>query len=255
MRGCAVDRAEHTLFRVDRAWKRRMKLQDVKRTFDDADRYLKRNSSILVRMRLINEMVKDLVFRRYIELGCGDGSIALSLLKEDKKLVLVDLSEVMIDKAREKTAPALVKNVTYTVGDIYSFQSEEQFDLVICVGVLAHVPSVEQLITKIGSLLKYDGYLVLQFTESNSLFGWFNYQFMKTSYGGYEVNKTSQNYLGPLLANQKLRVLEKRTYSDSSMGLGKLNTELAYGFKLMTSRLNLPTVFSEVIMLLKQTTQ
>ena len=232
-----------------------MKVQDVKSTFDDADRYLKRNSSILVRMRLINELAKDLKFERYIELGCGDGSIALSLLKEDKTLVLVDLSEVMIDKAREKTAPALVKNVTYTVGDIYSFQSEEKFDLVICVGVLAHVPSIEQLIVKIRSLLKHDGYLVLQFTESNSLFGWFNYQFMKTSHGGYEVNKTSQRYLGPLLEKQQLRVLDKKTYSDSGMGLGKLNTELAYGFKLLTSRLNLPRVFSEVIMLLKQTTR
>lgn len=230
-----------------------MKIHDVKNAFDDADRYLMGNSSLLTRVHLITEMTKDLVFGKYIELGCGDGSIAFSLLKEDKKLVLVDLSSVMMDKAREKTPPALANNVTYSVSDIYSFQSEQQFDLVICVGVLAHVPSIEQLITRIGSLLKHDGYVVLQFTESNSVWGWFDYRFMSIGHGGYELNKTSQNFLDPLLANQNLTVLDKRTYSDSSMGLGRINTKLAYRFKVLTARLNLPGVFSEVVMLLQKT--
>ena len=232
-----------------------VKLQEVKRAFDNADRYLKGNSSILVRVRLINEMVKDLKFGRYLELGCGDGSIALSLLNENKKLVLVDLSDVMIDKAKKRTPPALVKNVTYTVSDIYSFQSEEKFDLVICVGVLAHVPSIERLIIKIGSLLKDDGHLVLQYTEGNSLFGWINYKFMRRSRGGYEVNETSQSYLEPLLKEQNLKLLDKKIYSDSGFGLGKLNTDLAYVFKVLTSKLDLACVFSEVIMLLERARQ
>jgi 2-polyprenyl-3-methyl-5-hydroxy-6-metoxy-1,4-benzoquinol methylase len=229
-----------------------MRVQEVKAAFDNADKYLRGNSAISVRVSLISDMIKDLSYSDYVELGCGDGTIALSLLDENKKLVLVDISNEMIRRAKEKTPPDLVNNVEYIVCDIYSYKPNVEFDLVICVGVLAHVPSIEELITRIGSLLKKDGYLILQFTEANSLFGWFIYKFMKKAYGSYEVNKTSYSYLKPLLENGNLKLLRKKIYSDSSIGLSLLSFKIAYKFKLFTSRVNLSQLFSEVILLLKR---
>ena len=229
-----------------------MKLEEVKSAFDDADKYLRNNTSIPVRIKLISKMLNEIHFRDYIELGCGDGSIALSLLDEKRRAVLIDFSREMIERAKEKTPPELIKNVKYEVGNIFTYETEDKFDLLLCIGVLAHVPSIEKLFVKIDSLLSTKGYLVLQFTEARSLFGWIIYKFMRKSGSGYSVNKTSILILHKLLSFYNYELLEKQVYSDSGMGLGLYSLELAEKFKLWTSRINMPGIFSEVILLLRR---
>src|SRR5579872_5370595 len=148
-----------------------MEPQQVKATFSQVDNYLCRNTSISVRIALIKEMVKGLVFHKYAELGCGDGSIALSLLDGQKQLVLVDFSPQMIERAQKNSPRHLNDRIEYVVEEILAYQTVEKFDLILCVGVLAHVPSIEQLISKLSSLLTDRGYLIVQFTESHSLCG------------------------------------------------------------------------------------
>jgi SAM-dependent methyltransferase len=227
-----------------------MTVQQVRAVFDSPDWYLRGNTTLLVRMVLINEMLKGLSFFRYAELGCGDGSIALSLLDRDKSVVLVDVSEQMIEKARVNGAQSIGNrsNIEYVVKDIDSYQPDEKFDLILCVGVFAHVPSIEGLVAKLASMVKERGYLLIQFTERRSLAGWFMGTFMNNTQG-YEMNQLSEKGLVPLIERHDFVLRDKRTYSDSGFGLGKLNRRLAYTFKLLSARLNAGLVFSERILL------
>lgn len=229
-----------------------MRVQEVRATFNQTEKYLDRNTSILVRVNLIKNMSKSFLYKNIIEIGCGDGSIGLSILDENKELTLLDISENMIVRAKEKTPSSLCRKVEYIVQDIYTYQPRKKYDLVICVGVLAHVPSIEDLLIKIGSILSESGHLILQFTESQSLFGWFNYKFMNKTYGGYKVNKTCYRDLAPLLSKLNLIVITKKVYSGSTFLLSHINPSIGYKFKLLTSSLLLPRIFSEVIILLER---
>jgi len=229
-----------------------MKVEEVKAKFDQKEKYLEGNTSILVRVNLINEMVRGISFINYLEVGCGDASIALSMLDDRKKLTLVDISDNMLADAKNKTPPALVKQVKYINHDICSYEFKEKYDLVICVGLLAHIPSIDDLISKIGSITNINGFLVLQYTERKSFFGWFNLRFMNKSDDCYEVNTISYSDLKHRLERAGFKSVSKRVYSDSNMGLRNLSFKLAYKFKLATSKLPHNFLFSEVILLLKK---
>src|ERR1700732_4786193 len=104
-----------------------MEAQEVLTGFDNVENYLRGNTSIQVRATLISEMVKGLPFRRYAEVGCGDGSIGLSLLDQGRELVLVDFSKRMIERARRNTPQSLLESIEYVVADIHSYQCDEKF--------------------------------------------------------------------------------------------------------------------------------
>jgi len=229
-----------------------MKVEEVRDSFNKTERYLNCNTSILVRVNLIKNMTKCISYDNIIEIGCGDGSIGLSILEDHKELTLLDISENMIGRAKENTPSRLTRKVEYIVGDIFEYRLGKKYDLVICVGVLSHVPSIERLLKIIESILSESGYVILQFTESHSLFGWFNYKFMNKTDGGYKVNKTCYGELSPLLLKLNLKLIDKEVYSDSGLLLSRLNPSIAYKFKLFTSKLQLPSIFSEVIILLER---
>lgn len=225
----------------------------VKATFDRTERYLSDNSTIPVRARLVKELTRSLSFDRYIDIGCGDGSIGLGLLEGSRELTLLDLSGSMIALARTNTPSAAADRVTYVVGDVNNFVPEQPFDLLICMGVIAHVRSTRELLTTIGSFLDAHGYLVIQFTESRSFFGRLIGRFANKAIGGYEMTQTSYDDLVQVLANLGFTPLERVSYSDSSFGLGRLSHRGAVSFKMFTSWLRMPYVFSESIVLFKRT--
>ena len=227
-----------------------MQVQAVKAYFGSVTNYLDRNTSIAVRVTLINEMLKHISFTSYAELGCGDGAIALSLLNVNRALVLVDFSHQMMAKAKENTPLPLRDNVEYMIGDIAALDPRLKFDLIICVGVAAHVQSVEQLLSKLSALVSDEGHLVFQFTDSRSLLGWLMSKLPHQH--GYQLTKTSHASLLPSFERGNFRVVKSLTYSDSAFGCSKLSVQLAYRLKLFTARLNIPSLFSEKLLLLRR---
>ena len=159
----------------------------------------------------------------------------------------------MIALARTNTPSAAADRVTYVVGDVNHFVPERPFDLLICMGVVAHVRSIPELLTTIGSFLGENGYLIIQFTESRSLFGKLIGRFASKAIGGYEMGQTSYDDLVSVLANLGFTPLKRVSYSDSSFGLRRLSRQGAVWFKLFTARLHMPYVFSESIVLFRRT--
>jgi ubiquinone/menaquinone biosynthesis C-methylase UbiE len=67
-----------------------------------------------------------------LEVACGTGRVALRLAKEGGELVGLDLSSIMLDVAREKSAG--LSNVRWVQGDMRSFDLGQTFGLVIIPG-------------------------------------------------------------------------------------------------------------------------
>ena len=91
-----------------------------------------------------------------LDAGCGAGRHAYFAAKYGaKKVVAFDLSEKAVLSARVNMAEFL--NSLVERGDIYYFTYPEQFDYVLSIGVLHHLPDPQAGFNRLVSLLKSGG--------------------------------------------------------------------------------------------------
>jgi 2-polyprenyl-3-methyl-5-hydroxy-6-metoxy-1,4-benzoquinol methylase len=144
------------------------KVEQVRLTFEQPDTYLKRwRCNIKIRAETVQEFTRDAQFDRILDIGCGDGSISLPLLTPQNRLTLLDLSSTMLSFARSRIRPLLLKNVEMINEDFMNVKSPRRsYDLILCLGVLAHVDSPSTLVAKMAELLTLDGSIIVETTDS-----------------------------------------------------------------------------------------
>jgi ubiquinone/menaquinone biosynthesis C-methylase UbiE len=157
------------------------KTDQVRSAFEKPETYLNRRAfEIRIRRETVQEMVKPPCDARILDIGCGDGSISLPFLAERIKLTLVDLSTNMLSIARSKTSPELAGNVETIDQDFTNVTlASSSFDLILCIGLLAHVVSPSALIEKMVPLLKPGGSIIIECTDSNHVLYFFESLFYK----------------------------------------------------------------------------
>ena len=96
---------------------------------------------------------------RILELGCGTADMwksNSSLINKCSELVLTDLSEGMLNTARNNVGNA--HNVTYRIVDIQDIPFDaNSFDMVIANMMLYHVPDLKKGLSEVKRVLKKDG--------------------------------------------------------------------------------------------------
>ena len=98
-----------------------------------------------------------------LEVGCGTGLLLQRAAARAASAVGVDLSEGMLDKARQR-------GLEVVQGDATSLPFEdERFDLVYSFKVLAHVQDIEAALREITRVTKPGGRMVLEFYNPWSL--------------------------------------------------------------------------------------
>jgi 2-polyprenyl-3-methyl-5-hydroxy-6-metoxy-1,4-benzoquinol methylase len=144
------------------------KIEQVKSLFEVPERYLDgRQFDIKVRVETVQEFTKNSEFDRVLDIGCGDGSISLPLIPRCKELTLLDISANMLDLVRNKIPFEHASKVELINRDIVSAAlAPESFDLVLCIGVLAHVDSPSSVIAEIARIAKPGASVILEFTDS-----------------------------------------------------------------------------------------
>jgi len=119
---------------------------------------------------------------RVLDVGCGNGRLALLLAQERPGTAYVGMDAVreLVEVARDQTDQLVSISVEFHVVDVARAGwgraiSGAPFDCVVALAVLHHIPSFDlrvQVLREIASLLAPDGYLILstwQFLDSARL--------------------------------------------------------------------------------------
>jgi ubiquinone/menaquinone biosynthesis C-methylase UbiE len=111
--------------------------------------------------RLIDLQAGD----RVLEIGCGTGEFSIELSKHCKEVIAVDISDGMLEFAREKAKSGHRKNIRFIKGGFLTFEpGDEPFDAVVTQLALHHLPDFWKLIAlkRINSMLKVSGRFYLR---------------------------------------------------------------------------------------------
>jgi ubiquinone/menaquinone biosynthesis C-methylase UbiE len=143
------------------------RVDSVKKLFEHGDWYLQKwRCAITIRAEAVREFVGTRDFQSVLDIGCGDGSISTQLLKPGMRLTLNDLSSTMLSSAASRMPQGFSDQIEYINEDFSrAMLSFQPFDLIICVGVLAHVDSPVATIQKINSLLTSGGTVIVECTD------------------------------------------------------------------------------------------
>lgn len=141
----------------------------VRRLFDQPGVYLRNSAHIEIRRRATRELVEPLLSAlprpEIVDVGCGDARCSLQFLAPSSHLTLVDLAPAMLSIAASRIPPGLEANTTLVENTLEAFSPPSAFDLVICLGVLAHVPDVRAAVRKLAELTRPGGAVLVQLTD------------------------------------------------------------------------------------------
>src|SRR5437763_1615310 len=131
-------------------------VDEIRQRFDaDVERFsnLETGQSATVDAPLAMELVADAAAattpraRPVLDVGCGAGNYTLKLLERLPNLdaTLIDLSQPMLDRARERISCASTGRITTVQADIREVElGSEAFDIVMAAAVLHHLRSSEE---------------------------------------------------------------------------------------------------------------
>lgn len=102
--------------------------------------------------------------KKILELGCGTGEYTLRLAKTNSKIISLDISRVLIERAKQKIKSP---NVNFIVADAENLPFKENtYDAVVGNAVLHHL-NLDNALPEIKRVLKSGGKIA--FTEPNML--------------------------------------------------------------------------------------
>ncbi len=145
------------------------KIDEVKSLFESPQPYLdRRRYNIKIRAETVQYFLRNRQFTHILDVGCGDGSASIPLLNPQRNLTLLDLSTNMLSIALSHVPSSLANNVQAVNQDFLAANLlPHSFDVIICLGLLAHVDSPKAVIEKIAHLLRPNGIVILQSTDSS----------------------------------------------------------------------------------------
>ena len=117
----------------------------------------------------VEKQIDLLSDKEILDFGGGTGLLALPLAKQAKSVILVDISEKMLEQARLKAEQQDIKNIQFLEQDLLANPLEQEFDLIVVCRVLHHMPDLNVALSLFHQHLKEDGQLLLaDFTKTEA---------------------------------------------------------------------------------------
>ena len=107
--------------------------------------------------------------KEILDFGGGTGLLSLPLAKQAKSVILVDISEKMLEQARLKAEQQDIKNIQFLEQDLLANPLEQEFELIVVCRVLHHMPDLDVALSLFHQHLKEDGQLLIaDFTKTEA---------------------------------------------------------------------------------------
>jgi len=96
-----------------------------------------------------------------LELGCGEGNLALDFARRKFRVTAIDLSLERINRARSKAAKSKLK-VKFQAGDLSTMRlPRNRYDCVVANGSLHHILDLDHILDEASKSLKQNGSLIV----------------------------------------------------------------------------------------------
>jgi len=96
-----------------------------------------------------------------LEFGCGTGLISKNLTHRFSSILMMDLSEGMIEQLKLKIKKNNIKNMKAWCGDLFEFHDNGKFDVIYTSMVFHHIEDLSKVIKKLCELLNKNGKLIV----------------------------------------------------------------------------------------------
>ena len=105
---------------------------------------------------------------RLLDCAAGSGEITCALLESGRfpHATIVDISPAMLQRAKELLTSQITNaELEFIKSDVFTFRpSDSNFDLILCLGLIAHVGRLDTLLAHLKSMLTPSGRIILQTT-------------------------------------------------------------------------------------------
>ncbi len=110
---------------------------------------------------------------RLLDCAAGTGEITCALLKSGRfsHATIVDISSAMLQSAKELLSSQITNTeLEFVHSDVFNFKPpDSRFDLVLCLGLIAHIGRLDVLLPHLKSMLAPGGRIILQTTLTDHL--------------------------------------------------------------------------------------
>ncbi len=124
----------------------------------------------------LRQTLNNIDFTTCLEVGCGTGKNTEWLAAKAKTVLAIDLSEEMLNKARNKMYKGNVDFLQLDINEAWNF-TNKQFDIGVFSLVLEHIKDLDNIFNKVSEKIKPGGYLYIselhpfkQYTGSKAKF-------------------------------------------------------------------------------------
>ena len=114
----------------------------------------------LIRQELEKQVV-DFSDKHILDFGGGTGLVSLPLATQSKSVMLVDISEKMLEQAHLKVKKQAINNVHLLRQDLLSTPLNQLFDIILVSRVLHHMSNIEEILNVFRNHLADDGQLFI----------------------------------------------------------------------------------------------
>jgi ubiquinone/menaquinone biosynthesis C-methylase UbiE len=157
---------------------------------------------------------------RLLDCAAGTGEITCALLKSGRfnHVTVVDVSPAMLESAKKLLTSQIKKEkVEFVQSDVFNFKpSDSCFDLILCLGLIAHTGRPDILLPHLRSMLTPGGRIILQATLTDHL----GTRIVRALTSrkelgrrGYRISWFSQRNISDACDRAGLRVLDTRRHS------------------------------------------